>query len=406
MAKQRLLAATPKIENLIKQLLRSPAKKSLAADEFYRHSSQSTHASISADVGTKIKVRNTSTTAIGRFTAVSILGATSVSAEDLEMRISGVAVANGEPAVSGQGIWGISCEDIPAGEYGEVILTGITPAYFSGDGVFVEPSPNGLVAIQAGHAAVVLPASGDFPGIINLGSNSASSPGHQFTVVDSSSTNSDGSVELKISVIDGNGNDQYCGSLNGFLYSNVEIPLQGGIGHFFVYAVDGNIYALSHTFASDLLPVLLLAEIDVKNGTIFITQKNFADNPIVAVVPSIWGKSTMTGTVSYNRHVLTASYSIESIALCNYNKITLPKTTIPLTAEETGSLIVYADKLVVENDVTPVTGFEFSTGEPSREWFLPILQYKLSPTEFRVFSQLENPYLLTFTKLYLNASEG
>lgn len=413
MAKQRLLASTPKIEKLLKQLLRSPIKNSLLTEAAFVPSRQLVKNTAIDTGNAKIKVCNISTSEIAKFTAVSILGAASVSEDALDVRFDGVAIAHGEPAVSGQGNWGIACEDIPVGEYGEVVLTGITPAYFSGTSGFVEPSASGLVAVKAGRAAIILPAAEDAPGIINLSGNSASS-GHQFQVSDVSLINEDGSITPRVHVT--------AGVLNGVVYNATDVTLPTSDANYYVYALRGGIYVITHSFSSNLFPVLLIGEVQCVNSKLAITQRSFLDNIFVAThgTSSIYvgldtfnvvvGANSIAVKLKYENNVLSCECTVRTKILVNATPMESEYLSMPKTDEnalyDTNSLYAYCEKLIVDNNTKPNVGFIIGEIRPTdKEWVKDVLVYRYTSTEISVVSWSDCQHLFTFTRLFLNAEE-
>lgn len=223
---------------------------------------------------------------------------------------------------------------------------------------------------------------------------------HQFTVTDSSTYNDDGTVkQLQVTVSEG--------MLNDVTYPSTDVPLTVGIAKYWIYAVDGQIYALNHAFQSDYFPVLLCGTVEVVEGKLSITQVNYRDYPYVPVCGSEYGAVTLVGTVSYADHVLTADYTVAVKGLLNNNALNFPSTAIPVA--ENGTLLAYVKMLTVGNDVTPESGFEFSaTGQPSQsvEWYQSMFQYTLTATTFKVLFRQHPLQMFTFTKLYLNAEES
>lgn len=175
---------------------------------------------------------------------------------------------------------------------------------------------------------------------------------YYFHVTDASKYNEDGSVkELKIKVINGIIPDSaYCGTINNRDYPVKEIMLSG-TGTRYIYAVDGEIYALNHRFQSNVVPAVLLAEVELKEQSLSVQQvlkttkaielelKNYARG--VSIVPEI----------EYSNETLSISYSANISMVFNglyvYN-------TVELSGEGYGQSIVFAiKKLFVKGSDAP-----------------------------------------------------
>lgn len=118
---------------------------------------------------------NISEDEIPAFTAVAISGEyVSGDPQAHFGRLDGVITAAGVPAVNAELPWGIAREKVAPGEFGTMIVAGVTPALFSGEGRRVTPAENGLTAGESGNGEVIFPAAefdGEtFPGLLILGS--------------------------------------------------------------------------------------------------------------------------------------------------------------------------------------------------------------------------------------------
>lgn len=301
--------------------------------------------------------------------------------------------------------WGVLANSIDPQECGSCIVSGPANVQISGTtGNYAKPDTSNPEVFVLADTGIPVISKGNGFAVINLGGGSNAIAGHQFTVADASSDD-----VVKVRVYDGNGSG-IAGVLNGATYAETTLELNPEIPQYWVYAVNGSIYALNHEFSSDLFPTLLCATVTVADGGITIVQKNFDNNINVPVISATYGVTTITGTLSYADYVLTATYTISSSVLCNFTKINSGTLNIPVTAEgTTGYLLAYVDKLVVDTDTPPTTGFEFVAGSPEpsieREWYQKVLEYTLTATSFSVAYRLENPYLFTFTQLYVNANE-
>lgn len=223
--------------------------------------------------------------------------------------------------------------------------------------------------------------------------------GHQFKVIDSSA----GDVK-QVSVVNGHSpGNVIAGYVNGIAYSRTDIPLTGLL-KYYVYAIDGKIYALGHTFSCDLFPVVLLATVDIStSGVMTITQESFADNIIVNVAPKTYGATTLTYAITYNDHSLTVAYNLEASAFINSTALTLASTALPANA--TGKLYAYIMKTTVPPDTKPEAGFAFTVPEGA-EFSKSVLEYSLVDSNFAVTARAHDMYFFTFTRLYLNAAEA
>ncbi len=117
---------------------------------------------------------NTSQTDIPAFTPVAVTGIFQ-NGDGLQQlaRLSGRAVLCGMAAVDDSGPWAIALQDIPAGKSGTIALYGAAPAFFSGSGRFVSPSPAGLAAGESGSALILALPDGEYPGLVILGGASS-----------------------------------------------------------------------------------------------------------------------------------------------------------------------------------------------------------------------------------------
>ena len=116
---------------------------------------------------------------IGQFTAVSLYsqGDTSTPTQ-LERRHKGIFILNGMSAYDDSYVWGISLSEVKHLERGTAIVSGIAPAWFTGNGKSVTPTNIGLEAGDSGSARVLIPPEEydgkTYPGMILLGGSSAS----------------------------------------------------------------------------------------------------------------------------------------------------------------------------------------------------------------------------------------
>lgn len=236
----------------------------------------------------------------------------------------------------------------------------------------------------------------------NIGGMNFSTAGklsHQFLIEDHS-----GSGSAVVSVVNGNAPASFsAGSLNGVEYARKDITFSSD-GIYYIYAIDGNIYALKHRFYSDLVPALLLGVVTMSAGVLSIEQRSFEDNPTVDVLGAVNGAVTFTYKLNYANYTLTASYTASAKMAVNDTVIELSSTTIP--ANTNGKLTGYIESLTVPFNTSPVAGIVFGDATDNAEWTSVILNYKYDSGEFRVLSVMENPWNFTFSRFPLNAVEA
>lgn len=323
---------------------------------------------------------------------------------------------------AGETQWGVLTASLAPGEFGSCIVSGPVKVKISaGTGNYVQPNPTTPDVFTPSNSGVpILYREGSYA-IINLGGGESAERKHQFQVIDISETSSAGTVTLKIRVQNGHNPDSdIAGKLNGANYDAEEITLASGTSTltYYVYALnDGinpGIYALNHTFQSDFFPVLRLATVTVANSKLTIEQENFADNPTVPVCDSVFGATTLTGTVTVDvvSYVATASYKVAAKGMLNNIELNYqPTENLPTTTTETTYkyLLAYIKKINVENDAAPVADFEISSSDtPSTacEWHEPLFKYSHTAESFQVKYRSPSLHLFTFTTLYLNHNEA
>lgn len=235
----------------------------------------------------------------------------------------------------------------------------------------------------------------------NIGGMNFSTAGklsHQFKIM-ASDTNT-------ITVLNGNAPNSFsAGSLNGVEYARKDITFSSGI--YYIYAVDGNVYALKHRFHSDLIPALLIGVVTVAGGMVTIEQRNFSDNPVVPVCGAVYGATELGYSITYANYALTVKYTVASKIAVNNVVIELTATDIPTTAEgKDGYLYGYVKSLTVDYNTTPEGGIVFSADLPEeRQWVQTVFSYRLHDNTFRVLSRMENPQNFVFAPFPLNAVE-
>ena len=356
--------------------------------------------------GTKDRVK------IYNATASDILQASAVFFDfDSSKKIVGGSVPCSSYNASAEGkTWGVSAKHISPGEFGSCIVSGPVKVKISvGTGDFVQPNPTTPDVFTPSNSGVpILYREGSYA-IINLGGGESAEIKHQFQVIDASETSSSGTVTHKVKVQNGHDPDgAIAGSLNDTDYLATTITLAAGTSEYYVYALNGGIYALNHEFQSDFFPVLKLAKVTISNNKLTIVQENFTDNPTVPICGSEYGAVTLAGTVAVQNYVATASYKVSAKGMLNNMELVFPATDLPLTVAGQNYLLAYIDKITVENDAEPVKGFEFSSsGSPSadREWYVTMFRYRLTETSFHVDYRRPELNMFTFTTLYLNDSE-
>jgi hypothetical protein len=301
--------------------------------------------------------------------------------------------------------WGILSDDLDVAGIGSCIISGPAKVKISnGDGGFVQPDINTPDVFNPADNGVPVVFRQGSEAIINLGGGSGvgSQDSYQFKVIDSTEVSADGIKTLRVSVVNGHSpGNATAGFVNGVKYPRTDIVLSS-LTKFYIYAIDGAIYALGHTFASHLIPVLLLATVDVVDGGLRITQESFADNVIVPVAPKTLGATTLTYVITYKDYSLTVTYSVEASAFVNSTPLTLASAEIPANA--TGKLYAYIKDVIVDPDVEPEAGFAFTVPEGA-EFTRMVLQYRLNDSDFQIISRTTDLYFFTFTRIFLNAAE-
>jgi len=296
--------------------------------------------------------------------------------------------------------------DLGSNDVGSCIVTGPVKVKISGsDGDYVLPdisTPGVFLASSNGGVPIVFRHGAE--AIINLGGGSGGATAHQFKVIDSSTTDAEGNItQHKVSVV--NGHDSAltsAGVINGIAYNRTDLTLSAS-GTYYVYAIGGAIYALNHTYASDLFPAVLLATVEVVDGRLEITQESFADNIVVPIVARTVGSTTLEYEISIADYVLSVTYYVVAKANLNSTTVSMEKSAIPIS--ENGSLYAYIEKTVVEPDEVPVGGFTFEY-DGTFSFNRKVLGYRLSDTEFRITERTTDTYFFTFTRIYLNATEA
>jgi hypothetical protein len=229
----------------------------------------------------------------------------------------------------------------------------------------------------------------------------------QFSVVINSD---DDGNPTGISVVDANATDSaYCGTLNSLLIEKTTIELPLANGTYYVYAVAwdniGKIVVLNHQYHDDIVPILLCGIVEIANGKVSVYQNNFENNPVVDVKDSSSGNVHISTEVTADTTTLTIKHSISGEIQHNNTVFKIPETE--LTQGVNMCCNVYAEKLTVENGVTPTVGFEIAKRGTATEhdFTLEILRYWLSDNGFSIDSRNSNPQIFTFTVIALNANE-
>ena len=133
---------------------------------------------------TTVDFCNISSGTIGSFTPVALTGAYGDESMQLS-RCCGHAIFTGIPAVDDSVPWAIALDDIEPGNSGRAVISGIAPAYFSGNGKYALPSNAGLTAGESGNALILLEplqlsGSRTLPGLILLGGASSVIPENSY----------------------------------------------------------------------------------------------------------------------------------------------------------------------------------------------------------------------------------
>lgn len=227
--------------------------------------------------------------------------------------------------------------------------------------------------------------------------NSGQDPArNQFAVIDVSNGES-----FKVAVVDGRDSTAgICGTLNNTSYVKTELALDPANPFYYIYAIDGQLYAIAHEIRSDIIPILLIATVSVGTSSIYIRQVNYANDPVVPIVSST-SAVRLSASVNCSKHICTIDYFVTASILQNNTTITAAGQLPASTGNKTAIMAVYAKTLTLPVNTAPETGFTFinttETEASGYEWSMDILRYQLTSKSFTVQHITENPQFFTFT---------
>ena len=174
MSNTKVIGWTPQLDNALKKLIHNgvPVPANVSKTPVFRQQTRLTAGN--AVVQGTISCYNDSDEAIAVYTAVCITGDyfSEDSPDGKESRLNGNCFVKGKAAKDDSLPWGIAACDIAPGGVGDIIIQGIAPALWTGNGGFVSPSITGLISSQSGRGEVISPAYKELPGIILLGGGS------------------------------------------------------------------------------------------------------------------------------------------------------------------------------------------------------------------------------------------
>jgi hypothetical protein len=174
MANTKVIGWTPQLDNALKKLIHNgvPVPANVSKTPVFRQQTRLTAGN--AVVQGTISCYNDSDEEIAVYTAVCITGDyfSEDSPDGKESRLNGNCFIKGKAAKDDSLPWGIATCDIAPGGVGDIIIQGIAPALWTGNGGFVSPSGTGLIGSQSGRGEVISPAYKELPGIILLGGGS------------------------------------------------------------------------------------------------------------------------------------------------------------------------------------------------------------------------------------------
>lgn len=229
---------------------------------------------------------------------------------------------------------------------------------------------------------------------------------HQFTVQ---------AAAGGITIVDGhNPGSSVAGMFNNYPVNAVSISLSS-VGTYYIYIIDWELYALTHTFYSDLVASLRIATVTVSSSGISVSQESYQDYPVSYARESLYdGVSTFTVTKSYSNHRMSMSYALSARVLRNNYLLETNNgsggTALALSADGlNNSLYVYTQRLTTQSysPTTVDTGFGFTLPSPTPEWYTALVQYRwttsASVEDFRLIHRTPTPYLFNFSYLPLNS---
>lgn len=182
MSNTKVIGWTPQLDNALKKLIHNgvPVPANVSKTPVFRQQTKLTAGN--AVVQGTISCYNDSDEAIAVYTAVCITGDyfSEDSPDGKESRLNGNCFIKGKAAKDDSLPWGIATCDIAPGGVGDIIIQGIAPALWTGNGGFVSPSGTGLIGSQSGRGEVISPAYKELPGIILLGGGSGAAGASEY----------------------------------------------------------------------------------------------------------------------------------------------------------------------------------------------------------------------------------
>lgn len=228
-----------------------------------------------------------------------------------------------------------------------------------------------------------------------------------FYVTDASTYGTSGSVMQYNVEVSG-------GILNDVEYLDTALSLSSSNKHW-IYAIEGQFYALTHQFHSDLYAVLLCATVEIYDGKLKIDQTIKPNHCYVSVKESQYGAVTLSGnlpqTNSDNTNELTVDYKVEVKGMLNNSELTYQLDPLPGTSTETSYKYLYAyiAETTVDQGVEPVHEFKLLDSPQSQTAgarYELLLQYSHANKSFYVKYRIPHLHMFTFTTLHLNANDG
>ena len=218
------------------------------------------------------------------------------------------------------------------------------------------------------------------------------SPVAQFRVIDASDHDAGTGLmttpKIRVTSAAG-GDDPICGQLNGLTYASMTVTLPTGAATYYIYAVDGQIYALTHTFYSSVVPSFCIARVTVTPNTAALTIYQ-SDVPIHVdgVTAPGDGFSEITPSLSYSANRLSASYTYSGRVVFNGVSTAISNLPLPTGGQ---SVTAWLEKLISGLTETVNHGVVITPDQPlpAHEWSVVLLAYRLTQTS------AENTFIVT-----------